>query len=140
STSRLLSEARLSGNWDFGQWQLMPAAAITYTDDTSVASISGLSDATVQSTRFTAGPQLRRQIDAGDVGILEPFAFFKTSLELDTVKTLPGMARNTIGGGVALSQSDGYSIQATADYSETVGSELPDQALAGKVSVSMPLQ
>jgi hypothetical protein len=140
STSRLLSEARLSGNWDFGQWQLMPAAAITYTDDTSVASISGLSDATVQTTRFTAGPQLRRQIDAGDAGILEPFAFFKTSLDLESVKVMPGMARNTLGGGVVLSQPDGYSIQAIADYSETVGAELPDQALTGKVSVSMPLQ
>ncbi len=139
-TSQLLTEARLSGNWDFGQWQLMPAAAITYTGDTSMASINGLADATLQSTRLTAGPQLRRQFDAGDAGIVEPFAFLKTSLELDSVKTLPGMARNTIGGGVVLTQPDGYSIQATADYSETIGSELPEQALAGKVSVSMPLQ
>lgn len=139
-TSRLLTEARLSGNWDFGDWHLMPAAAITYTGDTSVASISGLSDATVQNTRITAGPQIRRQFDAGDGTIVEPFAFFKTSLELESVRTLPGTARNSIGGGVALNQTDGYSIQATADYSESVGSELPDPALAGKVSVSMPLQ
>jgi hypothetical protein len=140
STSRLLTEARLSGNWALGQWQLMPAASITYVGDTKVDPNSGLPDATAQSTRLTAGPQLRRQIDAGDAGILEPFAFFKTSLDLESVKVMPGVARNTIGGGVVLNQPEGYSIQATADYSETVGAELPDQSLAGQVSVSVPLR
>ncbi len=89
TTNRLLTEARLSGNWAFGQWQLMPAASISYVGDTTVASISGLSNATAQTTRFTAGPQLRRLIDAGDAGILEPFAFCKTSLDLESVKVMP---------------------------------------------------
>jgi len=136
---RLLTEARLSGNWAVGKWQLMPAASITYVDDTAIASISGLSDAAAQ-TRLTAGPQIRRQFNAGDAGSLEPFAFFKTSLDLDSIMVLPDAARNTIGGGVALNQPDGYSIQATANFSETVGAELPDAQVAGKVSLSMPLQ
>jgi hypothetical protein len=140
TTNRLLTEARLSGNWALGQWQLMPAASISYVGDTTVASISGLSDATAQTTRFTAGPQLRRLIDAGDAGILEPFAFFKTSLDLESVKVMPEVARNTIGGGVVLNRPEGYSIQATADYSETVGAELPDPSIAGQVSVSVPLR
>jgi hypothetical protein len=106
--SRLLTEARVSGNWAVGKWQLMPAAAITYVDD--------------------------------NAGSLEPFAFFKTSLDLDSVMVLRDAARNTIGGGVALNQPDGYSIQATANFSETLGAALPDPTLAGKVSVSMPLQ
>jgi len=137
--NRLLTEARLSGNWAVGNWQLMPAASITYVDDTAIASISGLSDAVAQ-TRVTAGPQIRRQFDAGGAGSLEPFAFFKTSLDLDSIVVLPDAARNTIGGGVALNQPDGYSIQATANFSETVGAELPDAEVAGKVSLSMPLQ
>jgi hypothetical protein len=137
--NRLLTEARLSGNWAVGKWQLMPAASITYVDDTAIASISGLSDTAAQ-TRLTAGPQIRRQFDAGDAGSLEPFAFFKTSLGLDSIMVLPDAARNTIGGGVALNQPDGYSIQATANFSETVGAELPDAEVAGKVSLSMPLQ
>lgn len=140
TTNRLLTEARLSGNWAFGQWQLMPAASISYVGDTTVASIAGLSEATAQTTRFTAGPQLRRLIDAGDAGILEPFAFFKTSLDLESVKVMPEVARNTIGGGVVLNRPEGYSIQATADYSETVGAELPDPSIAGQVSVSVPLR
>jgi Autotransporter beta-domain len=137
--NRLLTEARLSGNWAVGKWQLMPAASITYVDDTAIASISGLSDAVAQ-TRLTAGPQIRRQFDAGDAGSLEPFAFFKTSLDLDSIQVAPSAARNTIGGGVALNQPDGYSIQATANFSETVGAELPDAEVAGKVSLSVPLQ
>ena len=118
----------------------MPAASISYVGDTTVASISGLSDATAQTTRFTAGPQLRRLIDAGDAGILEPFAFFKTSLDLEGVKVMPEVARNTVGGGVVLNRPEGYSIQATADYSETVGAELPDPSIAGQISVSVPLR
>lgn len=137
--SRLLTEARLSGNWAVGKWQLMPAASITYVDDTAVASVSGLTDAAAQTTRLTAGPQIRRQFDAGDAGSLEPFAFFRTSLDLDSI-IVPDAARNTIGGGVALNQPDGYSIQAIANFSETIGVELPDPAVTGKVSVSMPLQ
>jgi hypothetical protein len=118
----------------------MPAAAITYVDDNAAASISGPADGAAQTTRLTAGPQIRRQFDAGDAGSLEPFAFFKTSLDLDSVMVLRDAARNTIGGGVALNQPDGYSIQATANFSETLGAALPDPTLAGKVSVSMPLQ
>lgn len=137
--SRLLTEARLSGNWAVGKWQLMPAASITYVDDTAIASISALSDAAAQ-TRLTAGPQIRRQFDAGDAGSLEPFAFFRTSLDLDSVRVVPDAARSTIGGGVALNQPDGYSIQAIANFSETIGAELPDADVAGKVSLSMPLQ
>jgi len=138
--SRLLTEARLSGNWAVGQWQLMPAASVTYVDDTAVASVSRLPDATAKTTRLTAGPQIRRQFDAGEVGSLEPFAFFRTSLDLDSISVVPDAARNTIGGGVALTQPDGYSIQAIANFSETIGVELPDPTLTGKVSVSMPLQ
>ncbi len=137
--SRLLTETRLSGNWALGKWQLMPAASITYVDDNAVA-VSGPSDTMVQTTRLTAGPQIRRQFDAGDAGSLEPFAFFKTSLDLDSLQVAPSAARNTIGGGVALNQPDGYSIQATANFSETLGTELPDAEVAGKVSLSMPLQ
>ena len=33
TTDRLLTEARLSGSWGLGEWQLMPAAAVTHVDD-----------------------------------------------------------------------------------------------------------
>jgi hypothetical protein len=90
-------------------------------------------------TRFTAGPEVRRSIDMGFGSSLEPFAFFKTSFDLDDVKIGPGAARNTVGGGLVVNDADGYVIQAIGNYSETVGAAILDPSLAGKVMVSVPL-
>ena len=139
TTDRLLTEARLSGSWGLGEWQLMPTAAVTHVDETAISAIPGLSETSVTTTRFTAGPELRRSIDLGLGSSLEPFAFFKTSFDLDDIKVGPGTARSTIGGGVVVNDADGYLIQAIGDYSETVGAAIPDQSLAGKVLVSIPL-
>jgi Autotransporter beta-domain len=139
TTNRLLTEARLSGSWGLGEWQLTPAAALTHVDETAIAAIPGLAGTSVTMTRFTAGPEVRRPIDMGFGSSLEPFAFFKTSFDLDDIKVGPGAARNTIGGGVVVNDAEGYVIQATGDYSETVGAATPDQSLAGKVMVSVPL-
>jgi hypothetical protein len=38
-----------------------------------------------------------------------------------------------------VNDADGYVIRAIGDYSETVGAEIPDETLAGKVLVSVPL-
>ena len=139
TTGRLLTEARLSGNWGLGEWQLMPAAAVTHLDETAIAAMPGLAGTSVTMTRFTVGPELRRSIDMGFGSSLEPFAFFKTSFDLDDIKVGPAAARSTIGGGIVVNDADGYLIQAIGDYSETVGAATPDQSLAGKVSVSVPL-
>ena len=139
TTDRLLTEARLSGSWGLGEWQLMPAAAVTHVDEIAISAIPGLSETSVTTTRFTAGPELRRSIDLGLGSSLEPFAFFKTSFDLDDIKVGPGAARSTIGGGVVVNDADGYLIQAIGDYSETVGAAIPAQSLAGKVLVSVPL-
>jgi autotransporter-like protein len=139
TTNRLLTEARLSGSWGFGEWQLMPAAAVTHVDETSIAAIPGVAGTNVTMTRFTAGPEVRRPIDMGFGSSLEPFAFFKTSFDLDDIKIGPAAARNTIGGGVVMNDADGYVIQAIGNYSETVGAAIPDPSLAGKVMVSVPL-
>jgi hypothetical protein len=139
TTNRLLTEARLSGSWGLGEWQLMPAAAVTHLDETSIAAIPGVAETSVAMTHFTAGPEVRRPIDMGFGSSLEPFAFFKTSFDLDDIKVGPAAARSTIGGGVVVNDAEGYVIQAMGDYSETLGATLPDQSLAGKVLVSVPL-
>jgi hypothetical protein len=140
TANRLLTEARLSGSWGVGGgWLLMPSAALTHLNETSIAAIPGLAGTTATTTRFTAGPELRRSIDLGFGSSLEPFAFFKTSFDVDDMKVAPGAARSTIGGGVVVNDADGYLVQAVGDYSETVGAATPDQSLAGKVLVSVPL-
>jgi hypothetical protein len=139
TTDRLLTEARLSGSWGLGEWRLMPAAAVTHVDEIAISAIPGLAEASVTTTRFTAGPELRRSIDLGLGSSLEPFAYFKTSFDLDDIKVGPGVARSTIGGGLVVNDADGYLVQAIGDYSETLGAAIPDQSLAGKVLVSVPL-
>jgi hypothetical protein len=62
---RLLTEARLTGSWGLGEWQLMPAAAVTHLDETAIAAIPGLAGTNLATTRFTAGPEVRRPIDMG---------------------------------------------------------------------------
>lgn len=139
TTNRLLTEARLSGSWDLGGWQLMPAAALTHVDETAIAAIPSLAGTSTTATSFTAGPEVRRTIDMGFGSSLEPFAYFKTSFDLDDVKIAAGPPRSTVGGGIVMNDANGRVIQATGDYSETVGAAIPDKSLAGKVMLSVPL-
>lgn len=136
----VLSQAHFnSTSWNFGGWHFVPTASVTYVDQNALAAIPGLAGTELEMTRFTVGPEVKRQIDMGLGSSLEPFAFFKTSLDFDNAMVRAGIARNTIGGGVVITQPEGYSIQATGDYSETVGTETPDESLAGRVMVSVPL-
>jgi hypothetical protein len=138
ATNRMLTEAELTGNWAWGGWQLKQTGAVTYVDETASATLPGAAGTSIAVTRVSAGPEVKRHIDAGFGNSLEPFAFFKTSIDLDSFGVSPGVARNTVGGGVTLSKQNDYKISATADYSESTG-EVPDKAVAGKVSVSVPL-
>ncbi len=118
----------------------MPTAAITHVDETAISTIPGpIAGTNLATTRVTAGPTVSRSIDTGFGSSLEPFAYFKTSFELEDISVAPGAARSTVGGGVVVSDVDGYKIQAIGDYSETVGDAAPDESLAGKVLVSVPL-
>ncbi len=139
ATNRMLTEAELTGNWAWGGWQLKQSGAVTYVDETASATLPGIAGTSVEVARVSAGPEVKRHIDAGFGNSLEPFAFFKTSIDLDSFGVSPGVARNTVGGGVTLSKQNDYNISATADYSESTG-ETPDKAVAGKVSVSVPLR
>jgi hypothetical protein len=136
----VLSQAHFeSSSWSFGGWQFVPTASVTYVDENALATIPALAGTDIEMTRFTVGPELKRQIDVGLGSNLEPFAFFKTTLDFDNAMVRPGISRNTIGGGVLITQPEGYSIQAVGDYTETLGTETPDESLAGKVMVSVPL-
>src|SRR6476660_9624719 len=108
----------------------MPAAAVTHVDEIAITAIPGLVGTSVAVTRFTAGPEVRRAINMGFGSSLQPFAFFNTSFDLDDIKIAPGTPRSTVGGGVVVSDAEGYIIQATGDYSETVGAAIPDRSLA----------
>ena len=134
-TNRLLTEAKLSGKWGWNAWQLSQTGALTYVDETS-AGVAGMPGNSIDVTRFTVRPELKRRIDTGYGASIEPFAFFKSSLDLSEAQSGAPLAQNTIGGGVTLAKPDNYKIRAVADFTEN--NDGADQVATGKVLVTVP--
>jgi hypothetical protein len=135
ATQRMLSEAKVTGQWGWQGWQLSQSGAISYFDETSSA-LADVPGTSVDVTRLSVGPELKRRFEAGNASI-EPFAFFKSSVDLSGTGLTDPNALNTIGAGVTLAEPENYSIRATAGYSEST--ESPETgAASGKVSVSVP--
>ncbi len=138
ATQRLLSEASVTGNWGWRQWQLSQSGGITYIDETSRRHSAGdVPGESVDVARFSAGPALKRHFDTANGGSLEPFAFFKSSLDLDDAALTEPVAQNTVGAGVTLVKPDKYNIRASADYSESSDAATAPVA-TGKVQVNVP--
>ena len=134
-TNRMLTEARLSGNWGWNSWQFSQGGALTYVGEAREA-IAGIPAASIDVTRFSIGPELKRHFDTGNGASIEPFAFFKSSLDLaDTASGVP-LAQNTVGGGVMLAKPENYNIRAMADFSES--NDGADPVATGKVLVTVP--
>jgi hypothetical protein len=134
-SDRMLTEARLTGNWGWNAWQLSQSGAITYLDEASKGAMPG-GQASIDVTRLSIGPELKRRVDMSSGLSVEPFAFFKSSLDLADATWASPVGQNTIGGGVTLAKPDKYNIKAMADFTESVNSA--DQVATGKVSVSVP--
>lgn len=128
---RMQSEAKLSGNWGVDRWQFNPSGAVTYLGEQSDDVGSS-----VDVTRLSVGPEVKRQFDMKGGASVEPFAFFKSSLDLNDASFADPVARNTLGVGVSLVKPENFDIRATADYTESSGTEAP--AATGKVQVKVP--
>ncbi|MGV1014657.1 MAG: autotransporter domain-containing protein [Methyloceanibacter sp.] len=137
ATGRVLTEAKVKGSWDINQWQLSQSGAVTYFDETSHAGIGGIPGASVDVTRLSVGPELKRQFDIGTGASVEPFAFVKSSLDLGNAALSDPVTHNTVGAGVMLAKPENFNIRATADYTESNHSDIGPEA-RGKVSVSVP--
>jgi hypothetical protein len=137
ATARMLSEAKVKGSWVINQWQLSQTGAVTYLDETSASDIGGIAGASVDVTRFSMGPELKRQFDTGNGTSVEPFAFFKSSLDLSDVGLHDTAPLNTVGGGVVLAKPENFNIRAQADYTESTD-DISTPEARGKVSVSVP--
>jgi hypothetical protein len=127
TTERTLSEAKITGNWGWRGWQLSQTGALTYLGETS-NELGGVPGASVDIARLSTGPEVKRRFEIGDDAVVEPFAFFKSSLDMEGVGLSDPNAVNTLGGGLNLSEEDTYSVKATADYSESTDSADPGVA------------
>lgn len=131
---RMLAEARLTGNWSWNAWRFSQSGALTYFDETQRGGIAA-DAASLGVTRFTLSPEVKRHIEIGSGTSVEPFAFFKSSLDLTESDWNAPVGRNTVGGGVQLAKPDKYRIRAAADFSEDAAGA---EAATGKVQVSVP--
>lgn len=102
-SNRMLSEARVSGRWGWDKWQLSQTGAVTILNETK-SGILGTTEMSVDVTRLSIGPELKRQIEMGNDNSVEPFAFFRSSLDLSAGLEQPA-AFNTIGGGAHARQA-----------------------------------
>jgi hypothetical protein len=136
AADRMLTEAKLSGHWGWHAWQLSQSGALTYIDETSLSGIPGTGATSLDITRLTVGPELKRHIDTGNGASIEPFAFFKSSLSLADPAWGTPVTQNTVGGGFTLAKPDTYHIRAMADFTETTDSA--DEVATGKVLVTVP--
>jgi hypothetical protein len=119
----MLSEAKLSGTWGWDNWQLSQSGALTYLDET---------------TRLSVGPEIKRHFDVDNSNSIEPFVFFKSSLDLADAGLTKLTAQNTFGGGIALANRDKYKIRASADYTQQSTNTTDPGVTSGKVLVSVP--
>jgi hypothetical protein len=136
-TARMLSEAKVKGSWAIDQWQLSQIGAVTYFDETSSSDIGGIAGSSVDVTRLSMGPELKRQFETGNGASVEPFAFFKSSVDLSNTALQDPAALNTVGGGVVLAKPENFNIRAQADYSQSTD-DISEPEARGKVSVSVP--
>ena len=132
ATDRMQSEAKLRGNWGYNQWQFSQSGAVTYLGESTDAIGNS-----VDVTRLSVGPEMKRHFDTKGGASLEPFAFFKSSLDLGDAAFTEPVARNTLGAGVSLIKPENFDIRATADYTESTNNAVAP-ATTGKVQVSVP--
>ena len=135
-TERMLSEAKLSGQWGWRGWNLNQSGAVTYLDESSYG-IAGLQDTSVGMTRLSVGPELKRSFQTGEKTSIEPFAFFKSSVDVTDADLVDTGVMNTVGGGLTLANPDSFNVRATADYSENTSGTTPGVG-TGKVQINVP--
>ncbi|ODA68405.1 hypothetical protein A7A08_00228 [Methyloligella halotolerans] len=138
ATNRSLNQARVSGNWGIKKMQLTPSGAVTHITEDADIPMAGVDAARIEETRVSVRPEIKRPFQAGEDKKIEPFAYFESSLNVDDADFTNAAPTNRVGGGVALTKTDDYSIRATMDYTETMNSDI-DPSASGRVSVNVPI-
>jgi Autotransporter beta-domain len=138
STDRSLTQARLSGSWALNKWQLVPSGAITHVTEDSPTPITGATGDSVQETRLSIRPELKRPFQTENGDKIEPFAYVQSSIAVDNSDLATAAPQNSVGGGLSLITTDKYNLSATADYTQTMDATTPP-ALTGHLSLSVPL-
>ena len=146
-TTRWLSTATLTGNYNHGAWRLSPQAGLAYGNEQHDAFTNSLGQAVsgnnISIGRFTLGSEVGYRILLHDGSLLEPhigvtgiWNFHSDDLVIDGVLVTPNRTRAKLEGGVILRSPGGPSVRAAVAYDGIGDSDL--SAFTGKVWLNLP--
>ena len=134
-TTRWLSTATLTGNYNHGAWRLSPQAGLAYGNEQHDAFTNSLGQAVsgnnISIGRFTVGSEVGYRILLHDGSLLEPhigvtgiWNFHSDDLVIDGVLVTPNRTRAKLEGGVILRSPGGPSVRAAVAYDGAIGGTL----------------
>jgi outer membrane autotransporter protein len=146
-TTRWLSTATLTGNYNRGSWRLSPQAGLAYGNEKHDAFTNSLgqtvSENNISIGRFTLGSEVGYRVVLRDGSLLEPhigltgiWNFHSDDLVIDGVLVTPNRTRAKLESGVILRSPGGPSVRAAVSYDGIGDNDL--SAVTGKVWLNVP--
>lgn len=148
-TKRWMTQANLSGNWEYGPWHLMPTIGVSYYEDRQKAYVDSngvvIQGQTVSLGRLVFGPEVAYRFKAADGSTIEPSLALEGVWDFaqDGEITVNGTTvssdglRGRIRAGLGLISPWGYTIRALGTLDGLGDSDL--QSYTGQLQVNMPL-
>jgi outer membrane autotransporter protein len=149
STNRWLGQAKLTGNWRFGDFRVTPSAGVTYVTERQRSYIDALGvlipGQTVSLGQFAVGPELAYRYLAASGTTYEPHVSLEGIWDFDrpNAPTVGGVRVSDkelharVKGGVLARSPNGVNVRAVASY-DGIGSTF--RAVGGQLWLSMPLR
>lgn len=127
--------ARLSGDWRFGGYKLMPNLSISRA--ATDAALPGI--ATGPMSTIVVAPTLSRPVKLDKTAAFEPFLTYKQELGIGPFHAGSALVTETrsAGGGIKLEKRDSYSLTVTTDIENL---DAQRQSLRSQLRVSVPLR
>lgn len=149
-TDRWLVNARLTGNWRYGNFRTTPSLTLKYFKDGQLGFVSTLgtriSEQSVTIGRFTFGPEFSYRHVMGSGAVIEPHVSIKGIWDFagsDRLATPDARSvevsgiRAKVEAGILAVRTDGISLRATASYDGIGTNDL--EAIGGHVWFNVPL-
>jgi hypothetical protein len=131
--------ARINGDWQLGAFKLAPN--LTVTRPAEVAMVEG---ANVPRGSIVVAPTLSRAVKLDGTQALEPFVTFKHEIDISSAaaathvgSTLKTETARSLGGGVKLNESKGYSLSVSTNIENL---EAERQSLRSEFRINVPLK
>jgi outer membrane autotransporter protein len=148
-TDRWLTQANLTGVWNYGPWRISPTVGVTYYNDEQEAYVDSngvaIAGQEVSLGRVNFGPEIGYRFTAADGSTIEPLVAIEGLWDFDkdgavqvngtTVST--NDVRAKIKAGINVIGASGYAIKMTGVYDGIGDDEF--ESYGGQLWIDMPL-